>query len=321
MGLFGNSNNGSGAARSARKEVKPALRLAWLGVKSADLMKEATFVEQVLKLPYIDEGNSRAGHHVRYSCGLELELVSGGTAWATRPKPRQGQPDLSLVPSFQVDDIDVAASRLHEREVGMTQIYEQGWSASFLFLDPERNLWQVSENRTEPAVQTDELSQLGALWLSVEDLGAAEAFYAEVLGLPLADEANRPRPITLSAEQYQQENLAEEPEPDGETTSPAVQTALSPTGALFFREGVRLALSPGGRRLEDGQDRVWGQDTAFLPGLLTPDLNGLCARLKAAGRPFSGPFSHYSNQSRQPNHHGRAIRFTDPEGHPWQAFD
>ena len=193
--------------RDPRRPTPPRiLRLGWLGLKVADLMTETVFVERTLALKYLDEGNSNDGHHVRYDCGLELELVTGGTTWATRPKPRRGQPDLPLVPSFQVDDIAAVATRLNEQEVLLTQVFEQGWAANFLFFDPERNLWQVSQTRNEPATHTDGTLRLATLWLSVEDLPAQIAFYRDVIGLPLVDEDTRPRPITLEAERERQTN-------------------------------------------------------------------------------------------------------------------
>src|ERR1700694_1527322 len=139
MGLFGSktSQPRSTLSKSGNRKntpVEPAiLRLGWLGVKVADLMAESVFLERVVGLKYLDEGNSSGGHHVRYDCGLELELVNGGTTWATRPKPRLSQPDLPVIPDFHLDNIQKLASRLHEQDVLLTQLFEQGWAASFLF--------------------------------------------------------------------------------------------------------------------------------------------------------------------------------------------
>jgi hypothetical protein len=76
--------------------------------------------------------------------------------------------------------------------------------------------------------------------------------------------------------------------------------------------------------LENGAERVWGQDTAFLPGFQTNNLPGLVARLQAAGVKTSSPFPHYRTPSRldprQPQT-TQAIRFSDPEGNPWQVFE
>ncbi len=330
MGLFGSktgqrrSTVGGTASKKATATEPAILRLGWLGVKVADVMAESAFLEGVLGLKYRDEGNSAHGHHVRYDCGLELELVGGGTTWATRPKPRLGQPDLPLIPDFHLDNIQSLASRFHEQDIMLTQLFEQGWAASFLFFDPERNLWQASETRTEPASNTETTSRLGTLWLSVEDLPAAISFYRDVLGLPLVDEAVRPRPITLEAEQYQAENPVEfGPALD---QSPVLEISNPPpsAGAVFFNEGVRLALSPGGLRLENAAERVWGQDTAFLPGFQTNNLSGFSNRLRAAQVKITGPFPYYHSQSNRNPHQSQptqAIRFIDPEGHRWQVFE
>ncbi len=343
MALFGSKTrppvlNGAGRGKEQPKKAElqepRILRVAWLGLKVADVVAEALFMERTLGLKHLDEGNSAAGHHIRYDCGtLELELVSGGTVWATRPKPRLSQPDVPLIPSFKVDNITHLAEQLNSREVPLTQIYEQGWGASFLFFDVERNLWQVSETRTEPAATTEQAGQIGALWLAAEDFPAQLAFYRDVIGLPLVSQPTMPRPITLEAELYQQENP-----PDLTPTSPDEGPALEPgatvatmdeavtLGAVFFNDGARLALSPGGKRLEDGAERVWGRDTAFLPGFQTNNLAGLVARLSAAGVKIDGPFPYYRTPSARPNPrqtptNSTAIRFTDPEGNVWQVFE
>jgi catechol 2,3-dioxygenase-like lactoylglutathione lyase family enzyme len=292
-------------------------------------------MEHTLGLEAVEEGNTATSHHIRYNCGpLELELVSGGTTWATRPKPRQGQPDIALIPSFKVDNISRLAAYLNGREIPLTQVFEQGWVASFLFFDPERNLWQVSETRTEPAVATEKAAIITALWLATENFSAQVAFYRDVLGLPVVSQPTQPRPITLEAELYHQENpvnsLDRLESPQNEKSDQALTLE-----AVFFTEGVRLALSPGGTCLEGNAARVWGQDTAFLPGFQTNNLTGLVARLHAAGVQTSDPFPHFhrgaTNGSRPPrpdfrqtsagHHVTQAIRFTDPEGNPWQIFE
>jgi catechol 2,3-dioxygenase-like lactoylglutathione lyase family enzyme len=335
MPFFG-SKNRSTATLSGTKNRLPnpktgleeprVLGITWLGLKAADVMAEAAFMERTLGLKHLEEGNSLSGHHIRYDCGpLELELVSGGTVWASRPKPRQGQPDVPLIPSFQVDNIKHLAAQLNEREVLMTRLFEQGWAASFFFFDAERNIWQASETRTEPAVATEEAARIGALWLAAEDFPAQVAFYRDVLGLPLVAQPDNPAPITLEAELYQQENpLITLDNPPVEDAAGVQPETPRPLEAVFFAQGVRLALSPGGRRLENGAERVWGQDTAFLPGFQTNNLPGLVARLQAAGVKTSSPFPHYRTPSRldprQPQT-TQAIRFSDPEGNPWQVFE
>lgn len=332
MAFFKTKTEEKRVATARRTPATPTVtRLGWLGLKTADLMAETTFIERTLGLKYLDEGNSADAHHVRYDCGLELELVSGGTAWATRPRPRRGQPDLPFIPSFAVDNIAQVASKLSEQDVLLTQVFEQGWAASFLFFDPDRNLWQVSETRNEPAAQVDRPVRLASLWLAVEDLAAQIEFYQHVLGLPLVDEDTRPRPITENAER----ELRDEPPAEGEPSPlPELpQVRFDPnglelpdhaaSGAVFFNQGVRLALTSGGQRLEDGAERVWGRDTAFLPGLQTNDLTGYATRLRQAGLEITGPFPYYHNQAnRDPRQSApsQAIRFTDPEGHRWQVF-
>lgn len=332
-------------ARPDKSGPKPPriLGIGWLGLKAADVYAEANFLENELGLRHIEEGNSSEGHHMRYDCRpLELELVSGGTVWATRPKPRLGQPDVPLVPSFKVDNIAAIAARLNEREVPMTQIFEQGWSSSFLFLDPERQLWQVNETHIEPPVNTEQPTIIAALWLAAEDYPAQVAFYRDVLGLPLIEQPTEARPITLRAELLQQAELAGEvlePLTEGfEILPPFEKPDLLPDevhvltsdkvtlGAVFFQKGVRLGLSPGGKQLAEGAERVWGRDTAFLPGLQTTNLKAMTERLKAAGVKTSGPFPHYRSQP-HPDYRApttittQAMRFSDPEGNLWQLYE
>jgi catechol 2,3-dioxygenase-like lactoylglutathione lyase family enzyme len=340
MPFFGNRNRPSPTTDVAKhkehtKKIKwdepGVLRLAWLGLKVADVVAEAGFLEHVLELKLVHEGNSTSGHHIRYDCGpLELELVTGGTTWATRPKPRQGQPDVTLIPSFKVDNISQIAGYLTEREVPTTQIFEQGWVASFFFLDVERNLWQVSETRTEAPSATEKAALINALWLSVEDFPAQVAFYRDVLGLPLVAQPTQPRPITREAELYHQENPISSPD-QVEFSEDGKVAETSSLEAIFFAEGAQLALSPGGKRLENGRERIWGRDTAFMPGLQTTHLADMVARLHAAGIETSGPYSHIGSKTvngRKPTranpalpHVTQAFRFTDPEGNPWQIFE
>ncbi len=350
MALFGPKNSQktttSSQPRNGNQDQpnRPGFeRLAWLGLKASDVMAEALFLEQTLGLKYLDEGNSATGHHVRYDCGtLELELVSGGITWANRPKPRRGQPDLPLIPSFQLDNIQHFSSQLHEREVLMTQIYEQGWAASFMFFDPERNLWQANETRTEAPVNTEVTTRLGAIWLAVEDFSAQLQFYRDVLGLPLVEEVLSPPAITVEAERQQTEKLELEQATLSQLTdnvSPpphnlninsqasravgAEEVALKPLSAIFFKTGVRLALSPGGTALAGRAARVWGTDTAFLPGLKTNDLPGMLDRLQATGVATSGPFAYTRLQKNGTGSYTpiQVFRFVDPEGHVWQVFE
>lgn len=312
------------------------LRLGWLGMKVADVITVSVFMEEQLGLPFIEEGNTYAGHHVRYDCGrLELELVSGGTTWATRPKPRRGQPDVPLVPSFSVDNIQQVAERLNEKDLPATQLFEQGWATSFYFFDPERNLWQVHEKRTEAASGTTELRNIGVIWLACEDLAAQINFYQNILGLPLLDDGGQDRPITAFAEQQQLEepttfaDYSSDSRADSDVfqenvaTDESIRAAKTQQGAVFLTGGVHLALSPGGVKLPNNAPRVWGKDTPFLPGLLTNNLQGMASRLTAAGLKISGPYPHISTKvgfdPRYPTP-TQAIRFHDPEGQPWQIY-
>ncbi|HEX2913640.1 MAG TPA: VOC family protein [Chloroflexia bacterium] len=341
----------TGLFQRAPREEPRILRLGWLGLKTVDLMGETLFLERILGLEPVDEGNSNTGHHVRYNCGaLELELLSGGTAWATRPKPRRGYPDVPLIPSFNVNDIDKLVNHLRDNEVLTTQVFEQGWAASFYFLDAERNLWQANETRIEQAVEAEAPPAIATIWLAVEDYEASLQFYRDVLGLPLVDEAVRPRPITLDAELYQRENPPEDlsefgfevaensasqepiseygawesPQPGNGVTETTRQGAIKSQGAVFFESGARLALSPGGKRLADNAPRVWGKDSAFLPGLETNNLEGFAARLHSAGIKTSGPYTNFHGHQGHDRRHlssHAAIHFYDPEGHCWQVYD
>jgi predicted enzyme related to lactoylglutathione lyase len=77
-------------------------------------------------------------------------------------------------------------------------------------------------------------------------------------------------------------------------------------GALFFREGTRLALTPGGLEPEPGAVRVWGKDTAFQIGFRGQNLAELAQVMREKGVSFSGPS--YDAQL------GYWLTFTDPEG-------
>jgi catechol 2,3-dioxygenase-like lactoylglutathione lyase family enzyme len=299
------------------------LNLGWLGLKAADTVAEARFLENVLKLKFVGEVTTADGHMVRYRAGqLELELVAGGATWATRPKPRHGQPDISLIPSLQFNHLNDFVNNLQEHDVPETRLFEQGWGASVLFFDPERNLWQGNEIRVEPAVMSDNLPGIGALWLSVEDFTAQVAFYRDILGLEEINEGDYHPPITEAAEHYHAQHPVINPATAGEEVTgsgPAL-----PTGAVFRAGNIRLALSPGGQRLEDNRERVWGQDTAFLPGFQTNDLNDFARRLNKAGIQTTGPHPfYYVNQTpRGPQwRRGAALRFCDPEGHPLQVYE
>jgi catechol 2,3-dioxygenase-like lactoylglutathione lyase family enzyme len=313
--------------------IEPRIeRINWLGLKVADVTGEALFLEEKLNLKFLNEGNSASGHHVLYDCGtLQLELVEGGQTWASRSKPRLGSPDIPLIGSFTVDKIEEVVNRFSEAEILSTQVFDQGWVASLLFFDLERNLWQVSEIRNEPAIGFSDLRRIGAVWLAAEDLEAQITFYKDVLGLPLSDKDDRPRPITEQAEHQQADaelaegaNLEFEPEPAADNFSPPspteacdeIVTLKEGTSVTFFNSGARLALTGGGHRLEGGKERQWGRDTSFMLGFQTNDLNGMAERLRQAGVRIQGP--DYLNRYSTLHRNRAAIRFTDPEGNTWQ---
>lgn len=311
-------------------------RIGWLGLKVYDVVGEALFLEEKLGLKHFGEGNSAAGHHVRFDCEtLCLELVEGGKTWVSRAKPHHGSPDVPLIASFAVDNIAQISQQLHDAKVLTTQIYEQGWVASLLFFDIERNLWQISERRNEPAVGHQDLRRIGALWLAVEDLPAQIAFYRDVLGLPLSDLGNRPRPITEYGQCQRQEEDRLPVEAGGEAgieldfskDEPLPEPVFSAdtsldepgNGATFFDEGVRLALTPGGHRPQTGHEKQWGLDTSFMLGFQTNNLSGMAEKLKQAGVRVSQPFRFI--HSAATNRAQQAIRFTDPEGNVWQIIE
>ncbi len=317
-------------------------RIGWLGLKVSDVVGEALFLEEKLHLQARTEGNGTGGHQVTYDCDtLQLELAEGGQTWATRARPRKGNPDISLIASFAVDHIEQISQQLAEAEIATTQIYEQGWAASFLFFDPERTLWQVSETRNAPAVGFSELKRIGALWLAVEDLPEQIKFYRDVLNLPLSDVNNRARPITEAAEHQQSEEdekgeLAEGVESEFEIDRSVLaphpvfsadadsDTASFGDSVTFFDEGARLVLTTGGHRVEGRAEKQWGIDTAFMIGFQTNNLAGYHEKLKQAGVKTQGPFRAGFNSN--PNSYnnqrpGQAIRFTDPEGNVWQIYE
>jgi catechol 2,3-dioxygenase-like lactoylglutathione lyase family enzyme len=283
------------------------VRLSWLGLKVADITGQAIFFEESLGIRSISEGTARDGHHVLYELGsLHLELYEGGATWATQPKPRNGTPDIALVPGFLVDDIQSVAMELRDKEVKMTQIYEQGWVSSFLFTDPERVLWEVSQINNQPKTGTSKLANLGVLWLAAEDLEAQTAFYRDVIGLPLLDLDNRPRPLTEHAAQQQAETEPISGEPP--------VSLDKPRSAVFFPQGTRLAITGGGKTLEDRAERVWGKDTHFMGGFQAHRAQDFAEKLKSAGVKVDGTFYNEAN--------GRvSFRFTDPEGNVWKVTD
>lgn len=181
-------------------------RLVWLGLKAADVMVESIFLENNLQLAFSDEGNSSAGHHIRYNCGaIELELVEGGATWASRPKPKNGTPEMPLVASFELDNIASMIEILNQKEVPATQLFDQGWTVSALFLDPEHNIWQVEEIRTLPPAGTTQIGKIGSIWLECQDLEQQVTFYRDVLRLPLISEGGGKRPITAQTEYYRRQ--------------------------------------------------------------------------------------------------------------------
>lgn len=323
MAIFGSKPGlqqvGKPDKRAVNANTPRLLRLGWLGLKAADTIAEARFLENILKLKFVDETNSGEGHFIRYNSGsLDLELVGGGATWATRGKPRHGQPDISLVPSLKYNDLDKFETNLRDREVPHTRPYEQGWGASLFFFDPERNLWQANQTRVEPDVPAGHQPCIAALWLSVEDFAAQEIFYRDVLGLELVNEGEYLPPITEAAEHYQQTHPVSDPAPTGLDLTPT-----HATGAVFEAGEVKFALSPGGQRLENSRERVWGVDTAFLPGFQTNDLDGFSRRLAGHGVKTTGPYPYYhiSLTPRGPQWRaGSALRFCDPEGHPIQVY-
>src|SRR5689334_898725 len=124
MAIFGSKQDTQHTGTPARQAASVSsnrprlLGVGWLGLKAADTVAEDRFLENVLKLKFVDETNSANGHLVRYRAGLlDLELVEGGTAWATRPKPRHGQPDISLIPSLPFNDLNEFISGLKEHQV------------------------------------------------------------------------------------------------------------------------------------------------------------------------------------------------------------
>jgi catechol 2,3-dioxygenase-like lactoylglutathione lyase family enzyme len=151
------------------------------------------------------------------------------------------------------------------------------------------------------------LENVGVLWLSVEDLAAQTAFYRDVIGLPLADEDDRPRPITQSAESYQLTVASED-------ADPTPDTVIAPRAVVFFTQGTRLALTGGGKTLEDKAERVWGKDTHFMGGFQAYRPLELAERLKSAGVKVEGTF-YNENIGRV------SFRFTDPEGNTWKVTD
>ncbi len=176
-------------------------RVVWLGLKVADLLGESVFLEETLQLRFADEGNSGIGHHIRYNCGpVELELIDGGMTWVSRPRPKNGSPDIPLIASFTIDQIAPLVEELSEKEVPITQLFDQDWAASALFFDPERNIWQIEQLRTAPPVGSNRLEHIGTIWLECQDFERQVAFYRDILQMPLVASGGGRRPVTLSTE-------------------------------------------------------------------------------------------------------------------------
>lgn len=431
MPLFGKKNKDEALqtrVNSLNKSEAAVERLVWLGLKVADLMGESIFLEETLQLRFASEGNSGVGHHIRYNCGgIELELVEGGMTWASRPKPKNNTPDMPLVVSFVTDDVQAALERLKEREVPVTQIFDQERTASFLFTDPERNLWQAEEIRNAPLVGTKEIQQIGTIWLECEDLGRQIGFYRDLLRLPLVSLGGGVRPITsftellrlhpeavdnsnvLPTERVTDQYATPKP-PAEETTSPenAPEEAESPSGsiideegndvtteeatdnateetptttsattneadsagseepvetdpskmtweaftnsqqlqnqvengtaveallldtseeieaslrgenpgmAVFFVNGVHLALVAGGRKPNNVTTRVWGRDVSMLLSFRAHDFSGLVRCLQEGGYLHTAP-TRDADERR-----GLSCTFSDPEGNIWQLAE
>ncbi|NWJ44699.1 MAG: VOC family protein [Chloroflexi bacterium] len=305
MRFFGRKKQNKATSQSSLSKAYSRLHepritgIFWLGLKANDVLGEATFLERTLGLRFVDEGNTALGHHIIFNCGpVLLELVEGRVTWAHLPKPRRGSPDVALIPGFQVDDLAAIYANLNEREVPITQMFDQGWVSNLLFFDPERNIWQVSETRNSAPIGSSGFEHLGVLWLAVADLEAQLRFYRDLLGLPLVDLGGGVRPITERAEKVWQEN-GSKPELQQESEN-------SGMGAVFFSEGTRLALSPGGIKPDEHRARVWGKDTPFQIGFRATGLKELAHIFSARGVSFSGPH--------EDSDIGIWISITDPEG-------
>jgi catechol 2,3-dioxygenase-like lactoylglutathione lyase family enzyme len=312
MAFFGRKKpapSGNKAADSISPGAEPfILGINWLGVKTNDVVRMAIFMEEVLGLPFIESGNSMAGHHVLYNCrNIRVELLEGGVTWAQHSKPRQGAPDIPLIPSFLVDEIKPIYGMLQEKEIPSTQLFDEGWVSSMLFFDPERNLWQITAVRNQPPVGTNQLDNLGVVWLAAEDLEAQVSFYRDVLGLPISENGGGARPLsghTTPITETSEETLTE---PESETAAGVGM------GVVFFDKGTRLAISPGGVRIPEGAARLWGKDTAFQIGFKGQNVKALAEKLSAKGVKISSvgqntAFGHWFN-------------FTDPEGNQWRITE
>jgi catechol 2,3-dioxygenase-like lactoylglutathione lyase family enzyme len=145
------------------------------------------------------------------------------------------------------------------------------------------------------------------LWLAAEDLEAQVSFYRDVLGLPLSEKGGGQRP--LSGHTIPVEEIAEQAPPEAETETPVGYGM----GAVFFDEGTRLAISPGGLRLPDGITRVWGKDTAFQIGFKAQNVKLMAEKLSASGVKISS--------LGQNTAFGNWFNFTDPEGNQWRITE
>jgi predicted enzyme related to lactoylglutathione lyase len=321
-------------------------RLVWLGLKVADVLAEALFLENSLQLRFANEGNSSNGHHIRYNCGgIELELVEGGLTWASRPKPKNGSPDIPLIASFAVDNIATIIENLNEKEVAVTQVFEQEWTSSALFFDPERNLWQLEELHTSPAVHTNRLDKISTIWLECENWESQLSFYRDVLKLPLVATGGGVRPVTTHTEQMRRAEYAETAASLGSTLDTAtipvqgqtkasvesvevetlalnsqeqLETSLSgenPPAAVFFSEGTHLVLVPGGRKPPNLIRRVWGRDVNLSLSFQTYDVLALAQQLRTGGYTVTAPAPDPDTRR------GLAFSFNDPEGNTWQVAE
>lgn len=117
--------------------------MIWAGLYVEDLEKSVAFYRDVLGLTLTRQGEGWANFNIVK--GQRFELLAGGKA----SSEAKGADRQSIVPGFQVDDLEQAMQSLSAK--GMRFIGEIGeyrGSRWVEFLDPEGNRLEIKEIRT-----------------------------------------------------------------------------------------------------------------------------------------------------------------------------
>ena len=112
----------------------------WAGIYVQDLEASIAFYQDVLGLPFLDQGDDWA--HFDAGDGVLLELFTGGTARAQPKEPDQQ----SIVLGLRVDNLDSAIVELKQKGVRFTDdAGEYAGTRWAHFIDSEGNGLEIKE--------------------------------------------------------------------------------------------------------------------------------------------------------------------------------